>query len=100
MLLLCVVVALLEFAQSKSNVVSTVIAFEDLAPTEQNKPQLYTADGALAWSTFNINNSYQVNDRFTVNLNLENLLDTHYRPYSSGISAPGFNAIISLRATF
>jgi len=76
------------------------IAFEDLAPTEQNKPQLYTADGALAWSTFNINNSYQVNDRFTVNLNLENLLDTHYRPYSSGISAPGFNAIISLRATF
>ncbi len=76
------------------------IAFEDLAPSEQNKPQLYTADGALPWAIVNINNSYQLNDRFSINLNLENLLDTHYRPYSSGISAPGFNAILSLRATF
>ncbi|OEK04343.1 TonB-dependent receptor [Roseivirga misakiensis] len=76
------------------------IAFEDLAPSEQNKPLLYTADGALPWSTLNINNSYQLNDRFTININLENILDTHYRTYSSGISAPGFNAIVSLRATF
>lgn len=76
------------------------IAFEDLAPSEQNKPQLYTADGALPWTIVNINNSYQLNDQFTVNLNFENLLDTHYRPYSSGISAPGFNAVLSLRANF
>jgi hemoglobin/transferrin/lactoferrin receptor protein len=76
------------------------IAFEDLAPSEQNKPQLYTADGALPWAIVNINNSYQLNDRLSINLNLENLLDTHYRPYSSGISAPGFNAVLSLRATF
>lgn len=76
------------------------IAFEDLAPSEQNKPQLYTTDGALPWAIININNSYQLNDRFSINLNLENLLDTHYRPYASGISAPGFNAVLSLRATF
>lgn len=74
--------------------------FEDLAPIEQNKPHLYTADGALPWAIININNSYKVNDRLTVNLNLENLLDTHYRPYSSGISAPGFNVVMSIRATF
>lgn len=76
------------------------IDFEDLAPSEQNKTHLYTTDGALAWSTININNSYQLNERFTINLNLENILDTHYRPYSSGISAPGFNAIVSIRASF
>lgn len=76
------------------------IDFEDLAPSEQNKPQLYTTDGALPWMTLNINNSYQINDRFSINMNLENLLDTHYRPYSSGISAPGFNAVFSLRGTF
>lgn len=76
------------------------IDFEDLAPSEQNKTHLYTSDGALPWNTLNINNSYQLNERFTINLNLENILDTHYRPYSSGISAPGFNAIISFRATF
>ncbi len=75
-------------------------AFEDLAPSEQNKPEFYTADGALPWMVFNINNSYRLNDKLTINLNLENLLDTHYRPYSSGISAPGFNAVLSLRATF
>lgn len=76
------------------------VDFEDLAPTEQNKTHLYTSGGALAWSTLNINNSYQLNEQFTINLNLENILDTHYRPYSSGISAPGFNAIIAFRATF
>ncbi|MFY0594419.1 TonB-dependent receptor [Roseivirga sp.] len=76
------------------------VDFEDLAPSEQNKPQFYTSDGALPWSTLNLNNSYQINDRFSVNLNLENILDTHYRTYSSGISAPGFNAIVSLRAKF
>ncbi len=76
------------------------IDFDDLAPSEQNKPHLYTADGALPWATVNINNSYKVNDKLTVNMNIENLLDTHYRPYSSGISAPGFNVILSVRATF
>lgn len=76
------------------------IDFEDLAPSEQNKPQLYTTDGALPWAIVNINNSYQLNDRLSIHLNLENLLDTHYRPYASGISAPGFNAIVSVRANF
>ena len=74
------------------------IAFEDLAPSEQNKPQLYTADGALAWYTLNLNLSYALSEQINLGINLENLLDTHYRPYSSGISAPGFNAVISLRA--
>ncbi len=76
------------------------IAFEDLAPSEQNKTHLYTTDGALAWYTLNLSNSYQLNENFTINFNLENILDTHYRAYSSGISAPGFNAVIALRATF
>lgn len=76
------------------------IAFEDLAPSEQNKPHLYTADGALPWSTLNLRSSYNLNDYFDINLTLENILNTHYRPYSSGISAPGFNMIISLRTTF
>lgn len=76
------------------------IDFEDLAPSEQNKPHLYTTDGALPWAIISVNNSYKLNERFTINLNLENLMDTHYRPYSSGISAPGFNAILSVRGTF
>jgi len=76
------------------------IAFEDLAPSEQNKPHLYTADGALSWYTLNFYNSYELSNRLTMNVNLENILDKHYRPYSSGISAPGFNASVSLRVKF
>lgn len=76
------------------------IAFEDLAPSEKAKTHLYTADGALAWYTINIYNSYKLSDYYSINFNLENILDTHYRPYSSGISAPGFNAVIAFRASF
>jgi hemoglobin/transferrin/lactoferrin receptor protein len=76
------------------------IAFNDLAPSEQAKPHIYTAEGALPWYTINIYNSYKLSDYYSINFNLENILDTHYRPYSSGISAPGLNAVISFRASF
>lgn len=76
------------------------ISFEDLAPSEQNKTHLYTTDGALPWTTYNLNTSYQFNEHYSIGVNIENILDTHYRPYSSGISAAGFNAIVSLRASF
>lgn len=76
------------------------IAFEDLAPSEQNKPHIYTADGALSWYTFNLYNAYRFSEQLSININLENLLDTHYRPYASGISSPGFNATFSIRLTF
>ena len=69
------------------------IAFEDLASSEQNKTHLYTANGALPWSTVNMRNSFKINELFDINLTFENILNTHYRPYASGISAPGFNVI-------
>ena len=31
---------------------------------------------------------------------LENILDVHYKTYSSGISAPGRNLILTLQASF
>ncbi len=74
-------------------------AFEDLAPSEQNKTHLYTTDGALGWNIFNFNISYQPNALFQINGAVENILDKHYRPYSSGISAPGRNFIFSLRVS-
>ncbi len=76
------------------------ISFEDLPPSEQNKTHIYTPDGALSWATLNLRGSFKFSEFFDLNVSLENLFDTHYRPYSSGISAPGFNAIISLRGNF
>lgn len=75
-------------------------SFENLAPSEQDKTWVYTADGSLAWYTLNLRGSYQINKFLRVNGGIENILDKHYRPYSSGISAPGRNFSISLRATF
>lgn len=75
-------------------------AWDDLAPSEQAKAYLYTTDGALAWYTLNIRSAYQVSDELMVTASLENILDRHYRPYSSGISAAGINGVISARYTF
>lgn len=71
----------------------------DFSPSEQSKTHLYTDDGSPSWATLNIKSSYQLNETFQVNAGIENLLDKHYRPYSSGISAAGRNVIIALRAT-
>ena len=72
--------------------------YEDLPPSEQNKTHLYTSDGSLAWYTLNLKSSYRFNDYLSMNFGVENILNHHYRPYSSGISSPGRNFIVSIRA--
>ena len=53
-----------------------------------------------AWFTINIYTSYKLSQKFSVYLAVDNLLDWHYRSYSSGVSAPGQNIIIALRGHF
>jgi len=72
-----------------------------------DKPHLYaihqtdrSKDGSPAWSTLNIKGSYQLTPYFSLNVGVENIFDRHYRPYSSGISAPGRNIVMALRAQF
>ena len=65
-----------------------------------DKPYLYTDDGSPGWYTINLKSSYQASGFLSINGGIENILDTHYRPFSSGISAPGRNFIISLRGSF
>ncbi len=74
--------------------------FEDLPPEEQGKTHLYTTRGSLAWFTANLRGSYQISSTLQINGGIENIFDKHYRPYSSGISAPGRNFIIAMRASF
>lgn len=74
--------------------------WDDLAPSEQAKTHLYTSEGSLAWYTLNIRSSYQFNEKLSATAALENILDKHYRPYASGISAPGINGILSARYAF
>ena len=70
------------------------IAFEDLAPSEQDKTNMYTPDGAEAWYTLNFRASVTVS-LITFNLGVDNILDRFYMPYSSGIPAAGRNFYIS-----
>lgn len=78
---------------------------DDLAFEEQSKVELYAKDSdgntyAPEWHTFNIKAMYDLTETFTINAGIENLADTRYRPYSSGISAPGRNFVLSFRANF
>ena len=72
----------------------------DLAPEEQGKAYLYTKDGTPAWYIINFRGSYDLNKTIQISASVENLVNYHYRPYSSGISASGRNFIVAVRAKF
>lgn len=57
-----------------------------------------TVNGTPAWQTFNISAAMKLTKSFTIQAALENMLDVHYRPFSSGVSGPGRNFIFTLRA--
>ena len=78
---------------------------ERLAPEEQGKEFMYAIDDngnpfSPAWFTLNFKAQYQMNNGTSLMMGLENILNERYRPYSSGIVAPGRNFIVSLRTQF
>ncbi|MDC7994568.1 TonB-dependent receptor [Altibacter sp. HG106] len=78
-------------------------AFEDLPISEQSKTEIYAIDDngnpyAPGWYTLNFKANYRLTELLSVNAGLENITDRRYRPYSSGISGPGRNFILALRA--
>jgi hemoglobin/transferrin/lactoferrin receptor protein len=81
------------------------VSYENLPPEEQNKDYMYAKDKngnpySPSWYTFNFKAMYQITNIFSISGGVENLTDVRYRPYSSGITAPGRNFILSLRASF
>jgi outer membrane receptor protein involved in Fe transport len=79
------------------------ISAENLAPSEQDKEYMYKIDAngdaySPSWYTINFKVAYQLNEHVQMNVGLENIMDIRYRPYSSGLVAPGRNLIFSLRA--
>lgn len=81
------------------------IAYDDLALTERADSHLYAKDEngnpyAPSWFTLNLKGSYQITKFVGIDAGLENVFDKRYRPYSSGITAPGRNFIATLRFKF
>lgn len=80
-------------------------SFDDLPVEEQGKDYLYALDEngnpyAPSWYTLNFNARYQLSDKTSLTAGVENILDKRYRPYSSGISAPGRNVVLAVRVRF
>lgn len=65
-----------------------------------DKPQLYTDTGTPGWITFNWSGEAALGEKIMAHLGVENIFDIHYRPYSSGISAPGRNFKLAFTASF
>ena len=83
---------------------SDKVAFKDLAEEEKGKKEIYARDRngnpySPSWYTLNLKSMYKLTENFTLTAGIENITDQRYRPYSSGIVAPGKNIILAVRAT-
>ncbi len=81
------------------------IKFKDLAPSEIEKEYLYTTDSngnpyVPSWYTLNYKSVFKLNSSWTFSGGIENITDIRYRPYSSGITAPGRNFILAVKTSF
>ena len=80
---------------------SASVSYENLNEEERQKPAIYARDKngkpySPSWYTLNMKGTFQLKKFATLNVGLENITNQRYRTYSSGIVAPGFNAIIGL----
>lgn len=56
--------------------------------------------GTPSWITFGLYGKYEVNSNITIQTQLTNLFDQHYKEFASGVSAPGRNVSVSLITQF
>ena len=56
--------------------------------------------GTPAWWTLNIESQFELSETLRAQVGVSNILDVHYKPFSSGISAPGRGVFIALNANF
>lgn len=63
----------------------------------EDNEQYATPEGMPAWFTLNLHGSYQLNKNFSFQAGIDNILDTQYRTFASGINAPGRNVFVAVR---
>ncbi len=79
--------------------------YEDFALSERSDSYSYAKDArglpyVPSWYTLNIKFALYINKNLYINAGIENITDQLYRPYESGISAPGRNYLVTLRTRF
>ena len=73
---------------------------EDYRLNAEDNEATATPEGTPSWYTLNMRASYEIMSNLRVQAAVENILDTNYRAFASGVSAPGRNFIIALRGQF
>ncbi len=84
---------------------SGAVPFSQLADEERGKPYIYAMDGngnpySPGWYTLNFRANYRLSDVVGLSVDIENITDQRYRPYSSGLVAAGVNVIGTVRVSF
>lgn len=73
---------------------------ESYNPEGEDNAQYATPDGMPGWKTVNLRASVKMGSHLTVQAAIENMFDVNYRYFASGISAPGRNVVMTVRANF
>jgi len=73
---------------------------KDYSLSGEDNEAYATPDGMPSWYTFNVRAGYQFNRYLNLQAGIDNIVNQHYRLFASGISAPGRNLILTLRASF
>lgn len=66
----------------------------------EDNQQYAPPEGMPAWYTANLRLSYSVTRNLTLQTGIDNIFDTQYRVFASGINAPGRNIFGTLRMSF
>ena len=73
---------------------------DDFSPYGEDNDSESTMFGYPGWWTFNMHSSYKVSNSIMIQFTIENIFDQFYKPYASGVSAPGRNFIFSVKTNF
>ena len=81
------------------------VSYKNLAQEERSKPHIYAHDKngnpySPAWYTLNLGAHYTLSKTTSFNVDIENITDRRYRPYSSGLVAAGINVVGAVRVSF
>lgn len=71
---------------------------EDYSPSGEDNLNYATPLGMPAWYTLNVRTGWRFNQNISAQVALENIMDMNYRVFASGVSAPGRNLVLTLRA--
>ena len=73
---------------------------KDYSDSGEDNLQYATKDGMPAWFTLNLKAAYQPHKNITLMAGFENILDTQYRTFASGINSPGRNIYLMLKVNW